>query len=59
MKSHREHRVPLSRAALAIVENLHELRQGEFVFPGQRGRLDGTTMKKLLEPRMNGIRPAN
>jgi integrase len=36
MKAAREHRVPLSEPAHAIVEKLHEMRDGEFVFPGQR-----------------------
>src|SRR5207245_2121673 len=34
MKAGREHRVPLSDAALAIVETMAAIRQGEFVFPG-------------------------
>ena len=38
MKAAREHRVPLSERALAILERLSEARTGEFVFPGQRGR---------------------
>jgi integrase len=40
MKAHREHRVPLSARALAILQNLQELRRddgaGGFVFPGGR-----------------------
>jgi integrase len=36
MKAGREHRVPLSGRAMAILENLAEGRIGEFVFPGQR-----------------------
>jgi integrase len=36
MKKGREHRVPLSRAALAILDKLAEMRQGEFLFPGVR-----------------------
>ncbi|MGI8568135.1 MAG: tyrosine-type recombinase/integrase [Methylocella sp.] len=36
MKAGREHRVPLSDKALAILEMLAEARTGEFVFPGQR-----------------------
>jgi integrase len=35
MKAGREHRVPLSRAALVIMEAMGEIRSGEFVFPGQ------------------------
>src|ERR1700730_5659609 len=36
MKASREHRIPLSGRALAIVERMAELRSGDFVFPGQR-----------------------
>jgi integrase len=36
MKAGREHRVPLSQPALAIIEKLAEARISEFIFPGQR-----------------------
>jgi integrase len=36
MKAGREHRVPLSARATAILKKLKEVRQGEFVFPGQK-----------------------
>jgi integrase len=36
MKGGREHRVPLSRAALTILKNLGEFKTGDFIFPGQR-----------------------
>jgi len=36
MKAGREHRVPLSPRALKIVKALHETRDGDFVFPGQK-----------------------
>lgn len=36
MKSGREHRVPLSDRALAIIKEMAEVRQNDFVFPGQR-----------------------
>jgi integrase len=36
MKAGREHRVPLSRPALEIVEAMAKLRASDFVFPGQR-----------------------
>jgi integrase len=36
MKAGYEHRVPLSRRALKIVKTLHETRDGDFVFPGQK-----------------------
>jgi integrase len=35
MKAGREHRVPLSPRALAILRSLEKLKVGEFVFPGQ------------------------
>jgi integrase len=36
MKAGREHRVPLSTRALEVVSALHEARDGDFVFPGQK-----------------------
>lgn len=36
MKMEREHRVPLSREALAIVQELFDWRTGDYVFPGGR-----------------------
>jgi integrase len=36
MKAGREHRVPLSKRAVAIVQAMHEGRNGDFVFPGQK-----------------------
>jgi integrase len=36
MKATREHRIPLSEPALAILERLSEARTGELVFEGQR-----------------------
>jgi integrase len=36
MKAAREHRVPLSDAAMAIVEQMAALRSSQFVFPGVR-----------------------
>jgi integrase len=38
MKGHREHRVPLSDAALRVVEAMAAVRSGEFIFPGVRSR---------------------
>jgi integrase len=35
MKAGREHRVPLSRRAVAILSQLEKLKAGDFVFPGQ------------------------
>jgi integrase len=36
MKAGKEHRVPLSDAAMAVVEKMDEIRQGDFIFPGIR-----------------------
>jgi integrase len=36
MKAGVQHRIPLSSAAMAIVERMAEIRTGDFVFPGQR-----------------------
>ena len=39
MKAGREHRVPLSKSALRILEQMQEVREGDFVFPGgKRGK---------------------
>jgi integrase len=34
MKAEKEHRVPLSARVIAILEEMAQLRDGEFVFPG-------------------------
>jgi len=54
MKAAREHRIPLSDRALAILEKLAQAKTGEFVFPGQRvGKsLSGMAMEMCLR-RMN------
>jgi integrase len=54
MKAAREHRVPLSGCAMAILEKLAEARTGAFVFPShRRGKpLSGMAMMMLLR-RMN------
>jgi integrase len=36
MKAGREHRVPLSRRAIKIVTTMHEVRNGDFVFAGDK-----------------------
>jgi integrase len=50
MKAGREHRVPLSPPAQAIVEELSRARSGEFVFPGQKAGqpLSHVAMAKVL-----------
>jgi integrase len=54
MKGGREHRVPLSDAALAIVETLREIRQGDFVFPGSRMGRPISNMAMLMLLRRMG-----
>jgi integrase len=50
MKGAREHRVPLSSRALAILEKLAEAKTGDFVFAGERrGKpISGMAMSMLL-----------
>jgi integrase len=50
MKAAREHRIPLSDRAVAIIEKLAQVKTGEFVFPGQRGgkSLSAPAMELLL-----------
>jgi integrase len=38
MKAGKEHRVPLSNAALSIIEKMAKARESEFVFPGGKAR---------------------
>lgn len=53
MKAGREHRVPLSGRALEIVRALHEVRLGDFVFPGQaRGKPQSTMALDMVLRRM-------
>jgi integrase len=50
MKAGREHRVPLSAAAMAILKKREALRSSEYVFPGRNERqLSSETMKRALE----------
>jgi integrase len=49
MKAGREHRVPLTDAALRILKRMQEVRQNEHVFPGERGAaLSSTACLRLL-----------
>ena len=49
MKTSREHRVPLSPAALDLLREAAEHRDGDLVFPSMRGKeLSDTTISKLL-----------
>jgi len=54
MKAAREHRIPLSDRALAILEKLSEARTGDLVFPGQRaGRPLSVMAMEMLLRRMD------
>ena len=50
MKAGREHRVPLSSRALAILSSMAAARTGDFIFPGQKkGKpLSGMAMEMML-----------
>ena len=41
MKGGRQHRVPLSPRAVAIIEEMAEIKENEFVFPGRGGAISG------------------
>lgn len=51
MKAGKEHRVPLSKPALALLKRLQKAKYGDFVFPGSKvGKpLSNMAMLKLLE----------
>jgi len=50
MKAGKEHKVPLSKQAVALLATLHEARTGEYVFPGERPKkpLSSMAMTMLL-----------
>lgn len=54
MKSGKEHRVPLSASAIAVLQAMEQARVSEFVFPGQKDKrpLQTAAFLRLLE-RMN------
>jgi integrase len=54
MKAEKEHRVPLSDAALTIVKAMAERREGAFVFPGGRGGRPLSNMSMLMLMRRMG-----
>jgi integrase len=57
IKAAREHRVPFSDAALAILKKMASIRHGEFVFPG--GRAPGRPMGHMAMLRtLNRMGPA-
>jgi integrase len=48
MKARREHRVPLSKRALAILDQVGQARAGAFVFPGRRPDRPLSNMSMLM-----------
>ncbi len=54
MKAGREHRVPLSGAALAIVKQMNEIRESDFVFPGGKKGKPLSNMAMLARSQANG-----
>jgi integrase len=54
MKAGKEHRVPLSDAVLAILEDLRKVQQGEFIFPGGRAGRPISNMAMTMTLRRMG-----
>ena len=48
MKTKREHRVPLSDAALAVLEIMSAVRTNEYVFPGRGAALSHMALRRTL-----------
>jgi integrase len=48
MKAGREHRVPMSTAAMTIAKRLKAIRQNDFVFPGERRNRPLSNMSMLM-----------
>jgi integrase len=48
MKAGKEHRVPLSDAALVILEEMQAIRSGDFVFPGGKAKRPLSNMAFLM-----------
>jgi integrase len=55
MKAGKEHRVPLSAAAVAVLKGMRELRQNDFVFPGARQGRPLSEMALLMLLRRMGF----
>jgi integrase len=54
MKAGREHRIPLSAAALAILDAMYEAHSSEFVFPGSKSGKPLSNMALLMLLRRTG-----
>ena len=48
-KAKREHRIPLSDAALAVLSEMTTIRMNDHVFPGQRGPLNADTFPRRMK----------
>jgi integrase len=48
MKAGREHRVPLTKQALAVLDKMREIRHSDFVFPGTRGPISNMSLLAVL-----------
>ena len=49
MKAREEHRVPLSRPAIAVLKAMQAVRRNDLVFPGRQGKLSQRTMLLTLQ----------
>jgi len=54
MKAGKEHRVPQSDAAMAILEEMQQIRQSDYVFPGAKSRRPLSNMAFLMLLRRMG-----
>ena len=54
MKAAREHRIPLSASAAALLERLHSVRGGDLVFPGARSGQGLSNMSMIVAMRRMG-----
>jgi integrase len=48
-KARREHRVPLSDAAMAVLAQMAAIKMNKHVFPGRRGPLSGVMLQQALK----------
>jgi integrase len=54
MKAGKEHRVPLSDATLAVLQQMHDIRHSDYVFPGGRDRRPLSEMSLFMLLRRMG-----
>jgi len=54
MKSGKDHKIPLSAPAIAIIESMQAIRKGAFVFPGRKGYRPLSNMAFLMLLRRMG-----